>query len=49
MASTQITRVTMFKIPKKEDREEMIKYYEVLSKAQSKVLECSLLILFLLP
>jgi hypothetical protein len=37
MASSPIIRVTLFKIPKKEDRDELIKYYEVLSRDQSKV------------
>lgn len=37
MASTQVIRVTMFKVPKKEDQEAMIKYYAEMFKVAVKV------------
>lgn len=37
MASSQIIRVTMFKVPKKEDQEVMLKNYEEVGRTNSKV------------
>ena len=37
MASTQVTRVTMFKIPKKEDRDAMIENYKAMTPKALKV------------
>jgi hypothetical protein len=44
MASTQVIRVTMFKFPKKEDREAMVENYRELMKTAVKV--CQIFYLF---
>jgi len=37
MSSTRVNRVTLFKIPDKENQKKMLAAYDVLAKDQSKV------------